>query len=78
MVAQNPDRPESPYTARARIAGLTLRGASPERIDDARRGLAVANIAAAIEREAAKAPPLTAKDAAKLRALLPAPAGGDD
>ena len=60
----------SPRTERARLAALTRRGADPERIDQARRDLNEANLAAHIRRIVDGAPPLTDEQRERLALLL--------
>ena len=61
----------SPRQARARVAGRTAHGLDTT---EARRDLAAANLAAAIERHLAAAPKLTDEQAETLAAML---RGGD-
>jgi hypothetical protein len=65
-------------TKRARVAGLVRRGASPERIDEARRELRAAVAEDYITDLVAQAPPLTPDQRARLAVLLLVPAGGSD
>lgn len=60
----------TPTQARSRVANLTRSHADPATIVEARRDLAEANIAAAVERALADAPPLTDEQAARLARLL--------
>lgn len=58
--------------ARSRLANLHRANprATPEQLDSARAELAAANIAAAVQRNLATAPPLTAEQRAAIAALL--------
>lgn len=62
--------PPSPNDAKRRIANAVRRGDPPQVIEDRRRDLAEANIAAAIERALSKAPPLTDEQCARLAERL--------
>src|ERR1700738_5648215 len=63
----------SSVSERAKVAGLTVRGAAPERIEEARRDMRYAIAADDICRIADGAPPLTAGQRAALAVLLLAP-----
>ncbi len=60
----------TPHEARAVVAALGKHNASPERIADAKRDLAAANLEAYIERIVAAAPPLTDAQRARLARIL--------
>lgn len=64
----------TPYSARARVAALhAKRPKDRAAISDARRDLAAANVAAAIERNLKAAPPLTEDQVERLSDLLRGP-----
>ncbi len=58
--------PATPNDAKRRIANAVRSKQPPEVIEDRRRELAEANIAAAIERALSKAPPLTDEQCERL------------
>ncbi len=65
--------------ARNRLAGaVTSRGPDSPEARAARADLAAENLASWIKRTLASAPPLSEAQVARLRALLPAPAGDGD
>lgn len=66
------DRKKEIFKARSRV-GVSSRRKNPEELDCARRDLACANIAAAVEKHLAAAPPLTDDQRSRLAGLF---AGG--
>jgi hypothetical protein len=67
----------SSVSERACVAGLTARGAAPERIEAARRSMRFAIAADDIRRAVDAWPPLTEGQRAALAVLLLIPAAGD-
>lgn len=65
---------QTPIAARSELANATKRN-NAEQITEARRDLATANIAAAIEKNVAKAPPLSEAQKALLIRLMNGTAG---
>ena len=64
----------TPRTARARLAGITsMRRDDRSAVSDARRDLAAANVAAAIQRNLQNAPPLSDAQVERLSDLLRGP-----
>lgn len=55
---------------KARVAALTMRDASPERIEQARADLKAAGLRERIKRDVATWPPLSAETKAELAVLL--------